>query len=490
MPKVWSSLFGGGKPNEERFTLDDLSAQIAQYNSLGYPVGGGFGLGGTERLENDFSSYVNQIYKGDGIVFACLVARMRVFSQIRFAYQKLRNGKPGDLFSTRELAILEKPDLSMGTSKLLSKAIQHADLAGNHYACNESDRIKVLRPDWVDIVLTAPPDEAYDSDIAGWVYKPGGTNDRSLWRFFVAGDDQFAHWAPTPDPEAQYRGMSPLTSVIEEIVGDKATTKHKGKFFTNGATPSFAVSFKESVTVDQFRDFKAAMRETHQGADNAYKPLFLGGGADVKPLMYDLRQLDFKATQGAGETRIAAALRIHPVIVGLSEGMQGSSLNAGNFKAAKDGWVDGELRPLWESLCQAYSGLIRVPSDARLFYDDDISFLREDIEQKAKVKALEADIIQGLIMQGFTAESAVKALMEDDWDLLTHSGLYSVQLQPPLPDGPQTLDQSGNPVKKPTAPAAATGTPKPKPATGPAAAGRPAAGQPRPGAKPPPPAKA
>ena len=96
---------------------------------------------------------------------------------------------------------------------------------------------------------------------------------------------------------------------------------------------------------------------------------------------------------------MAAAARVHPGIVGLSEGMQGSSLNAGNFKAAKDAWADGEMRPMWESLCQAYSNLVRVPEGARLHYDDrDISFLREDIEQKAKVIAQEADIIQGLVI--------------------------------------------------------------------------------------------
>jgi hypothetical protein len=345
-----------------------------------------------------------------------------------------------------------------------------------------TSRIRVLRPNWVETILTAPPNESVQSDVAGWIYKPGGTQDRSLWEFYVAGDSRFAHWAPTPDPEAQFRGMSWLTPVVREIMSDKAATKHKGKFYENGATPSFAVSFKETVTAEQFKEFKALMRETHQGADNAYKPLYVGGGADITPLMYDLRQLDFKATQGAGETRIAAAARVHPVIVGLSEGMQGSSLNAGNFKAAKDAWADGEMRPLWQSLCQSYESLVRTPEGARLHYDDrDISFLREDIEQKAKVLAQEADIIQGLVMQGFTWESARDALVEGgDWRLLKHTGLFSVQLQPPMPDGPpvKVVDQNGKAIKQT---GGATGA---KPATGPGAAGRPAAGVPRPGAKP------
>jgi len=499
MAKAWRSLFGmsGGEP-EQRLTLDDLYKQVINYQGLGYPVGGGgYGAGENyEAIEEDFQGYVQQAYKSDGVVFACMVTRMRLFSQIRFQWQKMREGRPGDLFGTKELALFEKPWPNGGsTSALLNRAIQHADLSGTHYAVretkgrgaivNHSSRIRVLRPDWVRTILTAPPNEAVESDIAGWLYMPGGTQDRSLWRYYVAGDERFAMWAPTPDPEAQYRGMSWLTPVIREIMADKAATKHKGKFFDNAATPSFAMSFKETVTSEQFKEFIRAMKETHQGADNAYKPLYVGGGADITPLMYDLRQLDFKATQGAGETRMAAAARVHPVIVGLSEGMQGSSLNAGNFKAAKDAWADGEMRPMWESLCQAYSNLVRVPEGARLHYDDrDISFLREDIEQKAKVIAQEADIIQGLVMQGFTWESARDAVAEGgDWRLLKHTGLFSVQLQPPMPDGPpvKVVDQNGKAIKQPAAGM--------KPATGPGAAGRPAAGQPRPGAKPPPAAK-
>jgi hypothetical protein len=486
MAKLWSSLFGGGRTEERLGNQNDWAQQWMTYQNNGYPLsyGGGYSAN-YESVESDFEGYSQQAFKADGVVYACMVARMRLFSEIRFQWQKMREGRPGDLFGTKELALFEKPWPQAGTINLLNKAISHADIGGNHYAYRDGQQIRVLRPDWVDIILTAPPEDAVENDVAGWVYKPGGTQDRSKWKFFVQGDWQFAHWAPTPDPEAQFRGMSWLTPVVREVMADKAATKHKGKFFDNAATPSFAMSFKETVTADQFKEFIRAMKESHQGAENAYKPLYVGGGADITPLMYDLRQLDFKATQGAGETRIAAAARVHPVIVGLSEGMQGSSLNAGNFKAAKDAWADGEMRPLWASLCQSYSSLIRVPEGARLWYDDrDISFLREDIEQKAKVINQEAEIIQGLVMQGFTWESARDAVAEGgDWKLLKHTGLFSVQLQPPLPDQPgygqtpqqgqgKIVDQNGKPVKAP--PAAGTQQPgAAKPAAGGTGTGRP-----------------
>jgi hypothetical protein len=39
----------------------------------------------------------------------------------------------------------------------------------------------------------------------------------------------------------------------------------------------------------------------------------------------DLKQLDFKATQGAGETRIAMLGRVPAPLLGISEGLAGSS---------------------------------------------------------------------------------------------------------------------------------------------------------------------
>jgi hypothetical protein len=210
------------------------------------------------------------------------------------------------------------------------------------------------------------------------------------------------------------------------------------------------VSLKDTVTKEQFKEFMELMNNSHRGVNNAYETLYLGGGADVTVIGADMKNLDFKAVQGAGETRIAAAAGVHPVIVGLSEGMQGSSLNAGNFKAAKDGFGDGTMRPLWRSVCAAYSTLIKVPPSNRLWYDDrDIAFLRTDRQELAEIQATEARTISSLVMQGYTHESVVKALLKEDWRLLVHSGLFSVQLQPPINAFDANGDDKPDPVKAP-----------------------------------------
>jgi hypothetical protein len=481
MASLWSRLRGKGE--KRSMSIDDY---INLANPMNYPFGFVQRSGYNEDKEYDeeFQYNIYNCYKSDGIVFACMYARQLVFTEARFQLQRMRKGRPGDLFGIQDLDIFEKPWPNATTGELLARAIQDADLGGNHYVVREGKRLRRLRPDWVDIILTAPPDKAVDSDVAGYVYMPGGRGTSpENWEIYPIDGSRgvVAHWSPIPDPDALYRGMSWLSPVIREVNADKAATIHKAKFFENAATPNLAVSFKETVTNEQFKEFMESMDAAKGGVEHAYETLYLGGGADVTVVGTDLRQLDFKATQGAGETRIAAAARIPPVFVGLSEGMQGSSLNAGNFVAAKHMFGDSTMRPLWRSICAAYEPLLKgMPKDARLWYDDrDIAFLRDDRTTIAEMRKVEAGTISVLIQSGYEPDSIVKAIKEEDWDLLVHTGLFSVQLQPPgtlqkaqagansnIPNPPPT--PAGMPQQKPT------GTPNPKPQTGtPGASGNP-----------------
>jgi hypothetical protein len=160
----------------------------------------------------------------------------------------------------------------------------------------------------------------------------------------------------------------------------------------------------------------------------------VAGGADPKPLSFDFSQLDFARLAGRAETRIAAAAGVHPVIVGFSEGLQGSSLNAGNYAQVRRRFVDGTLRPLWRAAAEALGRLVDVPAGARLWYDDrDIAFLRQDVAEEARIRQTQAQTIVTLIRDGFEPESAVEAVITGDLRRLRHTGLISAQLRPPLP---------------------------------------------------------
>lgn len=414
-------------------------------DQLRYPLLGSTSLNGDELIDNHFEGYVTQAYKDNGVVFACLVARQLLFSETRFQYRRTVGGRHSDLYGTPDLALLEQPWPGGTTGELLGRMESDSSLAGNFFATTADDqgrigrasiggrgrRVVRMRPDWVTIVSasrTGSP-RALDAKIVGYIYRPSqGTSPADEEVLLLPSE--VCHYSPIPDPAAQWRGMSWLTPVLREVEADKAATVHKGRFFRNGATPAMAVSLDKDVSYDDFVRFKTAFELNHRGADNAYKTLFLGGGADVKPMTMDLRQLDFKLTQGAGETRVAAAARVPPVIVGLSEGLAAQTYS--NYGQAKRHFADGTMRPLWRMAAASLQVLVDREDGSELWYDDrEISFLREDQRDAAEIQGREADTIRTLIEAGFTPASAIAAVTTSDFTQLVHTGRVSVQLQEP-----------------------------------------------------------
>lgn len=390
-----------------------------------------------EPIGNSFDGYASAGLFGNGIVFALEQKRLQVFSQARFQYQRLRNGRPGDLFGDRQLSILERPWKGGTTGDMLARMLLDADLAGNSWQVRRDDEMIRLRPDWVEIVLEArqlPVGDGGKSVPVGYRqvgirYFEGGPHSGNDPAIFLPGE--YCHFAPVPDPQATYRGMSWLTAVIRELQADTQATKHKLKFFENAATPNLAVSLPKEVEPEAFAAFVDKMDAAHKGADNAYRTLYTAGGADVTVIGANMQQLDFKVTQGAGETRLAAAAGVHPVIVGFSEGMQGSSLNAGNYGAAKRAFVDTTCRHLWQNAAGSLETLVPPVEGTRLWYDArDIPFLHDDMLDRAKIQSTQAQTIRTLTDAGYEEASVVAAVLAEDFSLLKHTGLFSVQLQP------------------------------------------------------------
>ena len=401
-----------------------------------------YGIDRAEQIADDFVSYVIGGLRGNGVVWSIERVRVAVFSEARFQFQRFSKGRPADLYGTPDLQLWERPWYGGTTGDLLARMILDADMAGNFFGVEMDGEVVRLRPDWVEVVLAERYDPAGVQ--VGWrrlgylYYEGGKQGNGKVPAVFMP--DEVVHFAPMPDPLATWRGMSWLTPVVREVMADTQATKHKLKFFENAATPNIAVSLPKELTPDQFNDFVEKMDSAHRGAENAYKTLYTGGGADVTVVGADMRQLDFKVTQGAGESRLAAAGGIHPAIVGLSEGLQGSSLNAGNFGAARRLVADGTMRPLWRNAAGSLEILVPPPdSTSRLWYDTrDIAFLREDERDRAEIQGVESRTIRTLLDAGFEPESVKSAVANNDWSLLVHSGLYSVQLQAPGTQAPDS----------------------------------------------------
>lgn len=394
---------------------------------------------GEEIGGSDLQGVVEGVYRRNGVAAAAMFIRMAVFSEARFVYRRRFGGRVGELWGDEGLALLEGP--GGGSGGLLSRMLNDADLVGNAFVARRRGRLVRMRPDWVSIVIGIPegsddetedPGENVDAQVVAYLYHPGGP---------AAGKDpvilfpeDVAHFAPIPDPLASFRGMSWLTPVIREVAGDNLATTHKTKFFQNAATPNMVVTLDIS-DIDTFKDFVAEFEKEHKGASNAYKTLFFGAGAEAKPVGSSFREMDFRSTIGVSEARIAMAAGVPPTILGTTEGLQGSSLNAGNYGQARRRFADGTMRPLWRQVCASLEHLVAPPPGSQLWYDaTDIPFLQEDQKDEADIRAADASTIRQLTDGGYIPDSIVEAVTANDMSLLKHSGLPSVQVQEGEPD--------------------------------------------------------
>lgn len=393
------------------------------------------GVGG-EPVGSGFAGLAQGALKGNGVVFACAAVRMLLFAEARFQWRAYTAGRPGDLFGTEALALLERPWPNGTTGELLGRMEQDVTLAGNAFVARRPGGfLRRLRPDWVTIAWTSPnspyedPSADPDATVAGYIYQPPNSDAQ------VLPIEDVAHYSPIPDPEAAWRGMSWLTPLVREVQSDTAATRHKLSFFENGASPNMVVRFDPTVTAEKFEQFKSLMEQSHVGVHNAYKTLYLGGGADVTVVGSKLGELDYKPIVGMGETRIAAAAGVPPVIVGLSEGLEGSSLNAGNYAQARRRLADGTMRPLWRIAAASLEHLVEPrPAGASLWYDDrHIPFLRDDTLDEAETISRDAQTVRQLVDAGYDPDAVVAAVQNRDLRRLVgaHTGLYSVQLQEP-----------------------------------------------------------
>lgn len=383
--------------------------------------------GTIERILPTFEAYAAEGYAANGIVFSTILARLSLFAEAEFKWRGLTDKR---LFGNQDLRILEEPWPGGTTGELLARMEQDVSLAGNAFIWRPpaEARLYRLRPDWVDIVRTEPVAWAGSdtSQIAGYLHYPQGRGVDIVEFLPVA---EVAHWSPIPDPLSEFRGMSWLTPVVREINADRAMTAYQREFFANQATPNALIKYAQKLAPGSVEQISSRWDARYGGAEG-WKTAVLDQGADFQVIGNTFESMTFTALQSAGENRIVAAGGVPAIVVGIQSGLDAATY--ANYQIAMRRFADVTMRPNWRSACAALSKLVKVPPGARLWYDTtDIGALREGEKDRADTMQVLAGAASTLLMAGYEADSITAALTAGDMTLLKHSGLLSVQLQPP-----------------------------------------------------------
>jgi HK97 family phage portal protein len=368
-----------------------------------------------EAAPSNFLGMVNQVYKKSGVVSACVSARMMLYSEVRFTFRNLRSKQT---FGNSALSILERPWPNGTTGELLSRMEQDASLAGNAFIYKASPtQLQRLRPDLVQVMSNG-------REVTGYIYYPDGMSGQGQ----VLLREEVAHYTPLPDPEKNWTGHSWIATALSDIWTDRKMVAHQDKFYSNAATPNLFLKVETNLTDEARTRLRSEFDRRYGGWENAYKTVILDGGADMKAVGLDFKQADYVASRAANELRIAQAAGVPPIIIGLQMGLENASYS--NYEQQLKQFAT-TLRALWRATTDALSNIVDVPAGAELWWDEsEVSALQDNAKNRAEIRQMNASTINSLITAGYTAESAERAVTTDDFSVLEHTGLFSVQLQP------------------------------------------------------------
>lgn len=366
-----------------------------------------------------------EAYECNGVVFACIAARMALLSEARF---RLQSTADMHLFGNAGLSILEYPWPNATSGELWARMELGDSSAGNAYIRRAEPEdgtealLTVMRPDCVTIVSEEARDTAgrtfrrpvgYVEDL-----RPLGITDREPQFYTTA---EVAHYSPNPDPSASFKGMSWLTPVLREIGADQAMTTYKTEHLRSGAQLGIVVKYAQKLqpaTIDALRE---RIQARYGGPANSGKTLVLDQGGDVAVAGSTLEQLQFTALQGATETRIAAAAQVPAEVIGLD----GPRSASGNYELAVRRFADLWARPHWRAGCAVLQHLVQlvnpdgsespVTAPQRLWFDvSEIAALREGELARAQAYLVKTQGLAASVTAGYTRDSAVKAADSGD----------------------------------------------------------------------------
>lgn len=396
-----------------------------------------YGSPDREAILPQVAGWAQQANGSDAVVFAAILARMHLFSEARFVFQRASDK---GVFGDASLAKLERPfGPRSHAGELLARMEQDASIAGNSYTWDAGDRLVRLRPDWVTIVseLVHPPGGGtYRQVIGYWWEPPKSVLDQGKGEFYPA--DEVAHWAPIPDPQADFRGMSWLTPVYRDINADSGLAQYKIKYLENNASPNVVIRYAQKLHPSVIDSVRERMHARYGGVENAFKTLVLDQGADLTVVGNSMQQMDFANVVQAGTDRILSAALVPPLVVGL-EPIRGAGKS---YEQVMRHF--GELwgLPQWRSACAALEPLLDFAplgkGGVRLWIaQGEIAALQDGAQVQAQVALVSAQAVLTYVQAGATIESAMAAVEAGDVSLLVRD--TAAALAPAAPTNVQHL---------------------------------------------------
>lgn len=138
-----------------------------------------------------------------------------------------------------------------------------------------------------------------------------------------------------PAPLDMFRGMGPVQPLLIDLESFRYSTEWYRNYFLNSAEPGGLIIFDEPLSDDEFKRHVMRWNEQHQGLSRAHRVAVLEGGAKWQDRSYSMRDLQTVELRGDFRDVIREAYRIHPHMLGMSEGVNRANAESAEVTFAR-----------------------------------------------------------------------------------------------------------------------------------------------------------
>lgn len=361
--------------------------------------------------DRNFDGFAEEAYVRNAVAFRCIKMISRAAATIPWL---LYDGKDHEIEKHKLLSLLARPAPNVAGHTLFEAVYAYLLIAGNSY-------LESVAPG------SGPPRELWSLRPDRMKVVPGAFGMPQGFEYSVNG--QTVTWQVDPltgagpilhlkefHPRNDWYGLSPVEPASYSIDRHNAAVEHNTALIQNGARPTGALVFKpilmpggavQRAPDDVIAAAEQRLQSRHQGAENAGRPLVLGGDIDWKQMGLTPRDMDFNESKLDAARDICLAFGVPHILI-----VHGQS-TYNNIREAKLELYEETVLPivdhvvdelnLW--LCPQFGDGLRLDTDK-----DEIPALslRRELKQKATVELFDKRLI--------TRDEARAALQYDEAD--------------------------------------------------------------------------
>jgi HK97 family phage portal protein len=283
-------------------------------------------------------------YQKNSAVFACVSALAFSFPEPPLLAGTEKDGKFTASYDDQLMDFIQQPNPDMGEAEFMQYCVVYAAIGGEALIWkqrNVNGRVIAWWPFSIAQITALPGETTEQGFVKEYEYDAGDGNKITLPK------DDVIQWKWMPNPKRPWRGMGGIEAAAQEVDKDDEANSYIYSLLKNNAVPPIVITLTEGdeLTADRASRLRKEWVQAHTG-ENAGTPAFLEAGMTVEKLGFDLQQLAGEALSGVPEARIAACLRVPPVVAGLSVGLKRSDYGD---QAARRAFTELTLAALWRN---------------------------------------------------------------------------------------------------------------------------------------------